>query len=346
MWHRAEPAPGVGVRGSRDLGWRLELVIAVLMVVLLAACGVTPSTFYNPVIDRDFPDPAVLRVGDTFYAYATNAGATNVQVAKSRDVVHWEALQDALPTLPHWAKHGRTWAPHVSAIVDQRASYVLYFVAQHAASSRQCIGLATSASPAGPFTPTDDNPLICQLADGGSIDPYAFVDDDGTRYVLWKNDGNCCNKDTWIYLQKMSADGLTLLDAPHRLIRADQAWEGFVVEAPTLWKRKSTYYLFYSANSYANEQYAVGYAVADSPLGPYRKSAGPLLETSTMRGPVIGPGGQDIVVTRGGQTWLVYHSWDPTISYRGMHLDELTWDNDTPIVNGPTRGVPRSAPEV
>ncbi|MCW5854079.1 MAG: hypothetical protein KIT87_28690, partial [Anaerolineae bacterium] len=36
-----------------------------------------PGQFVNPILDLDFPDPDTLKVGDTYYAYATNAGSTN-----------------------------------------------------------------------------------------------------------------------------------------------------------------------------------------------------------------------------------------------------------------------------
>lgn len=293
--------------------------------------------FANPVIDQDFPDPDTLRVGDTYYVYATNARGVNVNVARSRDLVRWELLADALPALPGWARPGFTWAPEVTATVDGQG-YVMYFTARHAASGRQCIGAATSRSPAGPFRAAGETPLICQVEEGGSIDASSFVDDDGSRYILWKNDGNCCGMDTWIYIQGLSDDGLSLQGTPARLIRGDEAWEGFLVEAPTLWKYQGKYYLFYSANRYVGQQYAVGYAVAEIPLGTYRKPAGPLLVTSIQHGPVIGPGGQDVVLAKDGRTWLLYHAWDPvTVGYRGLYLDELVWDGATPSVKGPHR---------
>jgi len=300
-----------------------------------------PGQFANPVIDRDFPDPDVLRVGDTYYAYATNAGGKNVQVARSRDLVRWEALPDALPALPTWSRPGRTWAPEVAAAAG---AYVLYFAARHEASGRQCVGAATSPAPQGPFRPVGEEPLICQLDQGGSIDASAFADEDGSRYVLWKNDGNCCGLPTWISIQAASEDGLRLEGAPVQLIRGDQPWEGSLVEAPTLWKRGGRYYLFYSANRYGGAGYAVGYAVADSPLGPFRKAPGPLLATSTSRGPVVGPGGQDVVEAKNGSTWLLYHAWAPkTPRYRGLSVDELAWEGERPVVRGST-GVPVEAP--
>jgi beta-xylosidase len=299
--------------------------------------------FVDPVIDRDFPDPGTLRVGDTYYAYATNVEGTNVQVARSTDLVRWALLPDALPALPGWAHPGFTWAPEVTTTANGR-SYVLYFAARDRDSGRQAIGAATSRTPEGPFTPAGGRPFICQDGQGGAIDPSTFVDDHGARYLLWKNDGNACGLDTWIYLQQVSGDGLTLEGAPVRLLRGDLAWEGSLVEAPTLWRRGGRYYLFYSANEYATKRYAVGYAVAEAPWGPYRKAGEPLLATSTEHGPVIGPGGQDIAVGPDGRTWLLYHAWDPrTVAYRSLHLDELVWERHGPRVHGPHR-IPQLAP--
>ena len=293
------------------------------------------ATFTNPVIDRDFPDPEVIRSGPLYYAYATNSGGSNVQVARSSDLVHWEQLPDALPTLPPWTRSGRTWAPAVSATAD---GFVLYFVAWHRASGRECIGVATSAIPGGPFAPATV-PLVCPLDAGGAIDPAAFVDGDGTRYLLWKNDGNCCGITTRIYLQRMTDDGLALDGDPVALIAADRVWEGGIVEAPKLWLRDGIYHLFYSANGYGGSGYAIGHAVADALLGPYRKDDTPWMRS----GPgVTGPGGQDIVRAADGQTWLVYHTWSGPGDYREMDLGRLTWEGGSPKLTA-TRG-PQPAP--
>jgi beta-xylosidase len=182
--------------------------------------------------------------------------------------------------------------------------------------------------------------MICQTEQGGSIDASSFVDDDGTRYLLWKNDGNCCGGETWIYIQPISADGRTLEGQPAQLIKQDQSWEGRVTEAPTLWKHAGKYYLFYSANDYNTPNYAVGYAVAGAPLGPYQKARQPLL-ASNIKKAVVGPGGQDIAVDKDGETWMLYHSWGP--GYRTMSLDELVWEGEVPVIRGPDR-VPQPLP--
>ncbi|WP_081752777.1 glycoside hydrolase family 43 protein [Kallotenue papyrolyticum] len=297
-----------------------------------------PNEFYNPVIDRDFPDPDTVRVGETYYAYATNSGGYNIQTARSSDLVNWQLLSDALPSLPAWASSGFTWAPEVTSW-DGGEHFMMYFTARHTESGRQCIGAAMADDPEAAFVPVGEEPLICQLDQGGSIDAATFVDDDGARYLLWKNDGNCCGHLTYIYLQKVAADGLTLEGEPVPLITNDQYWEGGLVEAPTLWKHDGRYYLFYSANSYSGSAYAIGYAVADRVLGPYTKPASdPLLSTDFQAGAAIGPGGQDIAVDDADQTWLVYHSWNPTVAYRRMMIDELLWEDARPVVKGPDIG--------
>lgn len=294
--------------------------------------------FANPVIDQDFADPDVLKVGDSYYAYATNSAGKNIQVARSSDLVSWEVLDDALPIQPDWAalNFGLIWAPEVTSWDGK--TFVMYFVARDTASDKQCIGVATSQQPAGPFAGVGGKPLICQTDQGGSIDASAFADEDGQRYLLWKNDGNCCGLDTWLYIQPVSADGLTLSGEPTKLIKQDQAWEGLLVEAPTLWKHGGKYFLFYSANSYAGGDYAIGYAVADAPTGPYTKpTRQPLLASNYDSGVATGPGGQDVVADADGDTWLMYHTWDSSVAYRRVALAQLTWQGDTPVVQPPSR---------
>jgi len=166
---------------------------AALVAVTLSLAGKPspPGTYVNPVWDQDFPDPAVLRVGDTFHAYATQGSGKNVQTLTSPDLVHWRPGGDALPHVVKWASTGNTWAPEVMAIGGR---YVLYYVAHSDAAGKQCIGRATARTPAGPFTDDASTPLVCQEALGGSIDPSPFRSADGKLYLYWKNDGNCCGR--------------------------------------------------------------------------------------------------------------------------------------------------------
>jgi beta-xylosidase len=228
------------------------------------------------------------------------------------------------------------------------AGFVMYYTLRQAASARQCVSVATAERPEGPFTDTREQPLVCQRKLGGSIDPHRFVDRDGRAYLLWKNDGNCCGLPTEIWAQRLDRDGLALIGRPSSLgVRKDAEWEGALIEAPTLWREGDTYYLFYSANDYASSRYAVGYATADTVLGPYTDAPGnPILATGTSA--ANGPGGQAIVRGPDGQLWLAYHAWgalvgDDAGGQRAMWLDRLSFQDGRPRVAGPTDG-PQEAP--
>jgi len=284
-------------------------------------------------IDQDFPDPDVLEADGEFLVFATNTPAVNVQLATSDDGEEWDVLlEDALPDLPAWASDGRTWAPEVSAITG--GGYALYFTAAHTESNKQCIGVATSSVPAGPYVPVEADPLVCPLEEGGAIDASVFTEDDGSQYLLYKTDGNCCGMDTWIELAPLTADGTALAGPPTKLFQQTELWEGNLVEAPVMVKHDSNYYVFYSANDYGSWSYAIGVASAPAITGPYTKEPEPVLSSEATEGRYIGPGGQDVFPTPEGDV-IVFHSWDELMIYRGMHTLPLTWDGDTPTVEVP-----------
>jgi beta-xylosidase len=146
------------------------------------------------------------------------------------------------------------------------------------------------------------SPFICP-AGGGAIDPEPFIDSDGRAYLLWKNyDGR-----TGIMGQELAADGLSRVGPARILAVADQPWEDGIVEAPTLLAVDGTYYLFYSGNRWATADYAIGYAVCASPLGPCGKpAAGPWLASSAS---AQGPGSPSAFTDEHRDTWLAFHSW-------------------------------------
>jgi beta-xylosidase len=285
-----------------------------------AAVGATGGS--RPVFAFDFPDPYVLRVGTAYYAYATNAGAGDIQVAKSTDLRNWVFVGNALAGLPRWAAPYRTWAPSVLPRATGTATtYIAYYTAQNGKTGPQCISRAVAASPEGPFVDDTPGPMICPRH-GDAIDPSPFVDADGSAYLTWRG------VDARIWSQRLAADGLSLQGDAHALVRPDQPWEGKVVEGPSMVRAAGHYYLFYSANEWRGRDYAVGYAVCDSPAGPCAKPSQTAAFGSS--GTIIGPGGQEFFTDGGGQLWMAYHAYtDPNVGYpnsRRLHLMRVAFD--------------------
>lgn len=330
--------------------------VSLLSVLLLSACYAKPAestpagtnptpgvSFRNPVFNADFPDPFVLEAGGKYYAYATNGNGRRIQVAVSDDLITWALIKDAMPSAAKWAtsQTGLTWAPEVMKINEM---YMLYYTSRDIDSNKQCVGVATSDKPEGPFKDISATPLVCQAKEGGTIDASPFRDGDKV-YLYFKNDGNCCGMPTHIYVQEMAPDGLRMVGEPTALLVNDQSWEGHVIEAPTMFKKDGKYYLFFSANNYGDEKYAVGYALCDSPTGPCQDAQeNPILKSRTNQEPkVIGPGHQTLFQV-GDQTWIFYHAWNVDAQgkqggQRYMWLDQVGWKDGKPVVQGPTTGL-------
>ncbi|MGA5301516.1 glycoside hydrolase family 43 protein [Nucisporomicrobium flavum] len=320
--------------------------VALMSLLLLAGCSSGSSaapeeapvvkTFTNPVFLENFPDPGAILVDGTWYAYGTNDATRNVPILTSPDLVTWTPAGDALPAVGTWAERGNTWAPEVIA---GDGGYLLYYTARSTAAGRQCIGVAFSKTPQGPFVDDSAEPLICQADEGGSIDASPYRDPGGDLYLYWKNDGNAIGQPTYLYGSRLSDDGRKLTGKTVRLLVNDAAWEDHVIEAPQMVAHDGKLYLFYSANAFDRDVYAMGYAECDGPLGPCRKAAeNPILTSSPA---AAGPGHSFLVTTPAGETWLLYHAWPPeaigsVAPGRQLWLDRVDWTAGRPAVHGPT----------
>lgn len=254
---------------------------------------------------RDNPDPFVVADGALYLGYFTQ-GRSNVPLRTTSDWETWSKPVDVLPVLPSWARPGRTWAP---AVLERNGGWVLYFSAWDVASGRQCIGAATAATPYGPFAPSG-NPVVCQLALGGSIDPSPFVDATGA-YLLWKSDENADGRPARLWAAPLAASGTALRGEPVALLEADHRWEEPLIENPAMLRGDDgRLWLFYSAGPWDTDRYSTGLATCDGPLGPCRKLThdAPWLGTT---GPLAGPGGLDTFVAADGERMASLHAWDP-----------------------------------
>jgi beta-xylosidase len=312
-------------------GWTSLLTTGPAVAAMVATTvAAAPATEIEPSIPHDFPDPAVLAVGGTYYAYSTASRygdrIYHVPVqASSRLTGGWGAPHDAMPDLPPWvaksaAGEGSVWAPEVAARSD--GSYLLYFAARSATQHVQCIGAALSTSPRGPFHSVGSQPLICRPADVDSIDPKPFTDVDGKQYLLYSSGrGNAT-----IWLQGMTPDGTRTIGGRRALIHADRPDEAHIVEAPALVRHGDRYVLFYSGNAYNSGHYFVNYATASSVGGPFRKHTGQFLNAAMLGGAYQNPGGQNVVPGR-REDFLVFHAYT-TPAQRALFVVGLRWDDD------------------
>lgn len=128
-----------------------------------------------------------------------------------------------------------------------------------------------------------------------------------------------------------------------------------VNEAAWITEHGGRYYLTYSTNSYKDKTYQVCQAVADNPLGEFRKlteaEGGILLSAdSALRDDVSGTG-HSAIINAGGQDYIIYHAHNSIAeggSSRHVAVDEIEWvaiedangnELDAMYANGPTTSV-------
>lgn len=298
--------------------------------------GAPVNGFTSPVYPHDFPDPQIIAdEAGGYIAIATNGNGMNVQVLTSPDMVNWTQGSDALPSVAPWSSSGKVWAPEIIKWTDGK--YRLYYTTKAPDPAWQCISVAVSDKAAGPYVDDSTEPLMCEVDEGGSIDASPFIDSSGKAWLYWKNDGNAKRVDTWIKAAPLSADGFTVSGKPTKLFKQDLPWEGHLVEGPAMVELDGVFHMFYSANDYGSDRYAVGHAVADSPTGPFTKDPDPVLTTNEV---AAGPGHNQMIKV-GQQWWMVYHAWVPgevgdAVTGRQMWLSKVTFKGRSVEVQPPT----------
>jgi GH43 family beta-xylosidase len=322
--------------------WRAIATVFALMAMAssVAATRAEAATqpLRPPVLDRDAPDPTLVRAGDSYYAFTTDValfgGLVNVPVSRSSDLDTWTLVRDALPALGSWATPGLTWAPSVAQIGGK---WILYYTARDTVSSRQCIGVAVASNVDGPYTDTRAAPLVCQVDRGGSIDASPYTDAHGTKWLTWKSEENTFGGTPGIWSQALTANGLSLAGSATLLMVSDRPWERGIVEAPVLFDASGKLWLFYSAAPYASAEYAVGYAVCAGPAGPCANQTtdAPWLSMGTTG--IGGPGGQSFVTTSTGRIDMAFHGWRNAIGnenggYRAMYIEPIDFDSGVPTL--------------
>ncbi|THZ15316.1 Arabinanase/levansucrase/invertase [Aureobasidium pullulans] len=282
-----------------DLPNMLSTTFTLLAGVLLSsAAPVDKRSTSGAVITVDFPDPALVKANNQWYAFGTQSTFDNknihIQVASSSDFNSWSLHngQDALPNLPGWVDQSNplVWAPDIMHLDD--GTFVMYFSATTNTGGDgkyHCIGTAISSNVEGPYNPSP-NPWYCPVDQGGAIDAAGFRDADGTWYITYKIDGNAkgnggiCNNgnapivNTPIMIQKVGSDGISKQGSPSTIMNL-QGSDGPDTEAPAMVRRGNTYILMFSSHCYSTSSYDTLYATSGSPTGGF-----------VRRGSIVGGG--------------------------------------------------------
>lgn len=218
-------------------------------------------------------DPTVFCDNGTYYLYGTSPVSDNgFWVYTSTDLQHWSGPAGAVDG---YALRGNTygtqgfWAPQV---FKKDGRYAMAYTAN------EQIAIAWADSPLGPFV--QDEPAMIP-AKTKEIDSFVFHDDDGKTYMYHVR----LIRGNRIYVAEMNDDLRSMKEETARECIAvnDKGWENTaegkwgVSEGPTVVKLDGTYYMFYSCNDFRSIDYAMGYATAKSPLGPWKKHKKPIV---------------------------------------------------------------------
>jgi beta-xylosidase len=281
---------------------RTLLFIAGLILIHHASTGqVKRLPARNPVFEGWYADPEVAVFGKTFWIYPTFSALYEEQVFldafSSTDLKHWTKHPHILDTAAiRWAKRAM-WAP---AVVTKDNKYYLFFAANDIQRDEEYggIGVAIADKPEGPFHDYLGKPLIDKFHNGAQpIDQFVFRDKDGTHYIYyggWKH----CN------VAKLNDRFDGFVPFPDGSIFKEVTPEGYV-EGPFMFIRNGKYYFMWSEGGWGGPNYSVAYAMADSPMGPFKR-----IDKILQQDPAVATsaGHHSVMQIPGKDEWrIVYH---------------------------------------
>lgn len=288
--------------------------------------NVPGGKYKNPVINADYSDPDVCRVGNDFYMTSSSfACFPGLQILHSTDLVNWKiigaALTDDYPVLPEfrgtnldWRKriqHGNyVWAP---SIRHHDGWFYIYW-----GDPDQGLFMTKTQNPADTWSKP-----VCVKPGKGMIDCCPLWDEDGKAYLSHGCAGSRAGVKSVLFVAPMSADGTTVT-GPSRIVY-DGHEDQPTIEGTKFYKRNGYYYIMSPAGGVK-----YGWQVilrSRNPFGPYEEYVGLAQGKSKINGPHQGAW----IDTPSGEDWFL-HFQDKHAYGRVVHLQPAKWVNDWLVI--------------
>ena len=224
-------------------------------------------------------DPSPLVVGDTLFLYTSHDASPedipDENEKSSAGFFMYDWLLWSTTDLVNWTEHGAvaslkdfSWRSRDNGAwaiqtVERNGKYYLY-----APLHGHGIGVLVSDSPYGPYRDPLGEPLVWQKQNWDDIDPTVYIDN-GQAYMYWGNPNT--------YWAELNDDMVSLKSGINKLDYHIEHYQ----EGPWLYKRNDHYYLAYASTCCPE---ALGYAMSDSPTGPWQSKGYIMRPTPRDRG--------------------------------------------------------------
>ena len=244
------------------------------ILLLCSGCGLLNCLNVNaqrPIIQTKYTaDPAPMVYNDTVFLYTTHdeddAEGFKMQdwlLYTSTDMVNWtdHGVVASLKSFDWVKRDNGAWAEQV---VERNGKFYMYCPIHG-----NGIGVLVSDSPYRAFKDPLGKPLVWQKEHWDDIDPTVFIDEDGEAYMYWGNP-NC-------YYVKLNEDMISYSGDIVKLKETPEHYQ----EGPWFYKRNGHYYLAFASTCCPE---GIGYAMSDSPTGPWKTKGYIMRPTERTRG--------------------------------------------------------------
>ena len=274
--------------------------------------------YRNPVLNADYSDPDVCRVGDDYYMTASSFNCVpGLPILHSNDLVNWKLIGHAIQRLEpqdvfSTMQHGNgVWAPSIRFHNDE--FYIYYGDPDYG------IFMIKTKNPAGKWS----EPELVK-AGKGLIDPCPLWDDNGRMYLVHAYAGSRAGIKSILAVAELNPEGNKAI-SPSRTVYDGHAVDP-TIEGAKFYKRNGEYYIFAPAGGVATGWQVV--LKSKNVYGPYERK----MVLAQGKSPINGPHQGAWVNTTTGEDWF-FHFQDKGAFGRIVHLQPMIWkDNGFPVI--------------